>query len=322
MVHQLMSWIDIDKKSLEYARKNVKLNGLEGRINVVSRNPTESLIPLDDLEIDSIGFCMTNPPFYESEEEMLRSANQKSRPPSTTCTGVKTEMVTEGGEVGFVERILEESLVLRKRVQWYTSMFGFSSSVTRLLEKLKDHRIDNYAVTEFVQGNKTRRWAVAWSFQSMRPTQSVARGTSSIQTKALLPLAAEVEVIVLPLLANISKFSGDFSGAIAGLDLMSWEWNGQRLEGIGRTVGNVWNRAWRRKKKREMNAQADGQKDQENWERPGFGFMVWVQVRKDAVSVGCRWLEGHDGTVFESFQGFLKSTARTLFPPGEGTSEK
>ncbi len=138
---------------------------------------------------------MCNPPFYESKAEMLTSAAAKQRPPFTACTGSENEMVTPGGEVAFVSRMIEESFVLRDRVQWYSSMLGKFSSIANLVQKLREKGIDNYAVTEFVQGSKTRRWAVAWSFEDLRPTMSVARGVSSLQ-KSLLPFPSEYLMVV------------------------------------------------------------------------------------------------------------------------------
>jgi 23S rRNA (adenine1618-N6)-methyltransferase len=138
---------------------------------------------------------MCNPPFYESKAEMLTSAASKQRPPFTACTGSENEMVTPGGEVAFVSRMIEESLVLQGRVQWYTSMLGKFSSVAVLVQKLTDNRVDNYAVTEFVQGSKTRRWGIAWSFDDLRPVMSVARGVSSLQ-KSLLPFPSEYLIVV------------------------------------------------------------------------------------------------------------------------------
>ena len=79
-------------------------------------------------------------------------------------------MVTPGGEVAFVTRMIEESLHLNTRVQWYTSMLGKLSSVTEIVERLKENQNDNWCVTEFVQGTRTKRWAVAWSWADMRPT--------------------------------------------------------------------------------------------------------------------------------------------------------
>ena len=80
-------------------------------------------------------------------------------------------MVTPGGEVAFVSRMIDESVALKSRVQWYTSMLGKLSSVSEVVEKVKSVGVDNWAVTEFVQGQKTRRWAVAWSWGPMRPRQ-------------------------------------------------------------------------------------------------------------------------------------------------------
>jgi 23S rRNA (adenine1618-N6)-methyltransferase len=138
---------------------------------------------------------MCNPPFYESKADMLTSAASKQRPPFTACTGSENEMVTPGGEVAFISRMIDESLVLRDRVQWYTSMLGKFSSIAVLVEKLRDNGVDNYAVTEFVQGSKTRRWGIAWSFDDLRPAMSVARGVSSLQ-KSLLPFPSEYLVTV------------------------------------------------------------------------------------------------------------------------------
>src|SRR6195952_1401398 len=140
---------------------------------------------------------MCNPPFYESKEEMLMSAASKQRPPFSACTGSENEMVTAGGEVTFVSRMIEESLILRDRVQWYTSMLGKFSSVAILVQELRDNGVNNYAATEFVQGSKTRRWGLAWSFDDLRPVMSVARGVSSLQ-KSLLPFPSEYLIAVSP----------------------------------------------------------------------------------------------------------------------------
>ncbi|KAF5585479.1 23S rRNA (-N6)-methyltransferase [Fusarium pseudoanthophilum] len=298
---------DIDPKSLEYAYKNVILNELGNRIKVVGRKPTDALIPLDDLKINNISFTMSNPPFYKSEEELLESARKKSRPPFTACTGAKVEMVTDGGEIAFVDRMLKESLVLQERVQWYTSMFGFLTSLIEFVDKLREHKIDNYAVTEFVQGSKTRRWAVAWSFGNMRPTQSVARGVKTAVSKNVLPEITEEKVVDIPLQKKIGDFADCFRSELEKLDLITWEWDTERLEGIGRAAGRVWARAWRRRKQR---GETEDQKVVDV--KCEFAFKVSIRVGKDAVEVHCRWLEGHDPVAFESFRGYLKKTARNI----------
>lgn len=78
-------------------------------------------------------------------------------------------MITPGGEVEFVTRMIRESIELRNRVQWYTSMVGKFSSVATLLNILRKEGNGNWAVAEFVQGSKTRRWAIGWSWMDYRP---------------------------------------------------------------------------------------------------------------------------------------------------------
>ncbi|KAH6989294.1 hypothetical protein BKA56DRAFT_668449 [Ilyonectria sp. MPI-CAGE-AT-0026] len=304
---------DIDARSLEFARKNVALNNLQNRINVVQRKPQDSVIPLDDLDINTIDFTMNNPPFYKSEEDMVNSAAQKARPPLSACTGVKVEMVTDGGEVGFVDRILQESLILRERVQWYTAMFGFLTSIVEFIEKLRKNGIDNYAVTEFLQGSKTRRWAIAWSFGPMRPTQEVARGITTAVPKSILPDITEVEVAKITTPEKVGEFANNLSAAVGKLEMISWDWDRTRMEGVGRTVDKVWARAWRRRKQREMQVGKDNKETEGKEEKKCvFAFKLFIRVGKEQVTVGCRWVEGHDATAFESFQGFLKSTTRSV----------
>ncbi|KAM7187337.1 putative DUF890 domain containing protein [Naviculisporaceae sp. PSN 640] len=242
---------DVDEKSLDYARKNVKVNGLEERIRVVGRKPTESLIPLDDLEVQSIDFVMMNPPFYTSESEMISSAEKKARPPHSTCTGAPVEMICEGGEVAHVGRLLQESLLLRDRVQWYTTMLGKASSLELLIEQLRKHGIDNYAVAELVQGSKTKRWTLGWSFGPMRPSEAAARAVKTGFIKGLPPVA-KFNLLQLPDMYDCNPLARRINEIVGALELESWVWEAQSLKGIGRARENVWGRAWRRKKQRAI----------------------------------------------------------------------
>ncbi|KAK2614800.1 hypothetical protein N8I77_001601 [Diaporthe amygdali] len=271
---------DVDAENLKHAEMNVRMNDLQSRVQVLPRKLTDLMVPLDELDLDRIDFVMTNPPFYESEEQMLKSAAAKSRPPHSACTGTPVEMVCPGGEVAFVDRILHESLQLKQRVQWYTCMFGMVSSLEVMVQKLKERGVYNYAVTEFVQGKKTRRWAVAWSFGPMRPSQVVCRGMKATPWRKILPAVVEVEVLAIGNISVVAKKADELSGLVGSLQLLSWEWDREKLSGIGRARENVWSRAWRRKRKR-------GEED---------GPAAAHDTRgKD------QWREGHDESIFTSF---------------------
>ena len=46
-------------------------------------------------------------------------------------------------------------------------MVGKFSSLEKIVGILRSHNVDNYALTELVQG-QTRRWVIAWSFSDLR----------------------------------------------------------------------------------------------------------------------------------------------------------
>ncbi|KAI1403619.1 hypothetical protein F4819DRAFT_484475 [Hypoxylon fuscum] len=323
---------DVDAKSLAYARRNVELNNLQSQIRVVDRTITDYLIPLDELGLEAIDFVMTNPPFYTSEIEMADLARQKSRPPNSACTGAPIEMVCAGGEIGFVRRIIDESLTLRERVRWYTSMLGKQSSLELLIGVLKDHGVTNYAVTAFVQGNKTRRWAVGWSFGNRRPSLLANRGCEPAGGKKLLPPSTETKLAIRSMSqVNMEQLERAICDTMKTLDLASWTWDKPGSRGVGFVDSNVWSRAYRRKRGRETTGianthliNADGpsspkhkqlvQKGDPDIAQCAFGFSITVQVSRgiesneDSITIMARWLQGNDYTLFESFTGFLRKS--------------
>ncbi|KAM3483858.1 hypothetical protein MY8738_002755 [Beauveria namnaoensis] len=310
---------DIDDESLRWASKNIEQNHLQNRIKLVKSNPDGPIIPIDSIPAtEEVAFVMTNPPFYRSAAEMDERAAEKALPPLTACTGAPVEMVTDGGEVAFVGRILDESLALRGRIQWYTAMLGFLSSVAALVQRLRDNGVGNYAVTEFVQGRKTKRWAVAWSFRAMRPPQAIARGAVAGSLKGYLPAHTEMTVVEFPEFHRVAEFASRLRDAIATLEATHWEWDRQKLKGTLRVADKVWTRAWRRQKQRGMDTSLEGE------ERPvkeELGFGIYINVNLNGVLVRCRWIEGHDESVFISFTGYLKTTAKSVHSSLDATKK-
>ena len=169
---------EVDPRSHASATANVARNGLQTRIAVRTADPAAATVLrgpwLDEPSAgaaasaadDDAGttpllqqrytFCMCNPPFFTSMDEAASN-------PSTACRGQEIEMVTPGGEVAFVGRMIEDSMHLREEIRWYTSMLGRKNSLRELLAKLRQAGIVNVRTTEFFQG-KTTRWAIAWSF--------------------------------------------------------------------------------------------------------------------------------------------------------------
>ncbi|KAI1004529.1 hypothetical protein K3495_g3679 [Podosphaera aphanis] len=287
-----------DEKSLHFAGQNVFINKLQDRISLIKIEAEESLIPLEKINLNRLDFTMCNPPFYESTLDMLTSAEAKKRPPYTACTGSESEMVTDGGEVTFISRMIDESLNLKTKVQWYTSMLGKLSSVATIHEKLKKSGIDNYAITEFIQGNKTRRWGIAWSFGPLRPSMTVARGSTSIQ-RSLLPFPNEYQ---FSLANDISNVGHHINEVISKLPL-EWQWKQESYVGTGYSEKDVWSRSARRQNVIQNSKLNMGTKNM------AFGFKVYAGKSSDRspfTNVTIYWFMGHKSVLFESFCGMLK----------------
>ncbi|KZF23351.1 DUF890 domain protein [Xylona heveae TC161] len=292
---------DIDEESLKYARKNVAANELDQRITLFKSDRNGPLIPLDLLKLERIDFTMCNPPFYESKDDMISSAEKKHQAPFSACTGAEAEMVTPGGEVAFVSRMIEESERLQGRVQWYSTMLGKLSSVSVVIEKLKAVGITNWAVTDFLQGSKTRRWGVAWSYGDIRPKTEIARGTTSLQ-KHFLPFPSEYSFSVPE--ESFTVICEKLCGAMESIKL-SWKWDASTCTGLGFTRENVWSRASRRKGRVEDEAKPSLQPLDRD---VILGFKLLVTQKKDSneVDVHVRWVRGNDVVLFESFCGMVK----------------
>lgn len=283
-----------------------------------------------------IDVLLTNPPFYASEEELEALAKQKSRPPNSACTGAPVEMIYPGGEVEFVTQLINESTVAPNRtmIQWFSSMFGKLGSVNTIIERLREKGCTNYAVTEFVQGQRTRRWCVAWSWSGLRPSNTIARGTDAVEKK-YLPFPTELDIVVE---CEIEEVVRTVQEEISALSEAQWKWNPATRTGIGRSMsGDVWSRKARRRLQKKAAEQDSMEIDtpqsktnsgsnktpggtvhaaeNEMEDDPQFVFRITVNAVSDKaskdnsttrnVTVHIRWLRGHDSTIFESFHGWL-----------------
>ncbi|XP_030379162.1 U6 small nuclear RNA (adenine-(43)-N(6))-methyltransferase-like [Scaptodrosophila lebanonensis] len=155
--------LDLKEINIEYAQKNVERNELQSLIEV-HQQPDKTTIFKSYFESpnatkDKFHFCICNPPIFDSN-----SPNLTRRPASRTVrTGSAEELTCEGGEVEFVQRIIEESMLYKERVTIFTTMLGVKSNLPKILDYLKAKNISNARTTEFHQG-RTNRYNVAWSF--------------------------------------------------------------------------------------------------------------------------------------------------------------
>ncbi|SOV02758.1 uncharacterized protein UDID_05951 [Ustilago sp. UG-2017a] len=173
---------DIDPNSLDYAKNHIighPNNGthLSDRVSLLHVDPNASFLPDQETGLE---FTMCNPPFYTSFEEMDRSASLKKLPANAVCHGSRSEMIVEGGEVRFVQRMIRESIATERKVLWWTCMLGKLSSVAQLAGELKVlsgvGKIGGWGVNELkTGGGKTKRWVIMWTRTKLRLSDELGR---------------------------------------------------------------------------------------------------------------------------------------------------
>lgn len=260
---------------------------------------------------------MCNPPFYSSREEVAQSAKEKDFAPNAVCTGADIEMIfNDGGEEGFVGRMVDESERFQTRCKWYTSMLGKMSSVATIVERLRKRSITNYAIIEFVQG-QTRRWAVGWSFTDMHLPDSIARISSITAGHPLYQLMPSRNTLTqsftnrslhmlsdildrnLRLLEGVSITNTNPKSGSTGVFSLS----------ASRTLfveaaGNTWSRSSRRSRRR-VDSSANSLTTSAR--HPALTCSVRIIERSTGTEEGqslvleLQWLYGTDRTLFESF---------------------
>ncbi|KAI9490516.1 hypothetical protein BDB00DRAFT_837495 [Zychaea mexicana] len=282
---------DIDETSVRIARDNIRKNKMNDRITIQYNSIPERIFLLD--EGKKYTFCMCNPPFYASEEEVEQSLQTKQAEPFAICTGTKNEMITDGGEYGFIQRMMNESLIYKDRIMWYTSLIGLKKSVRPLVDQLESFGINNYVVSEFIQG-RTKRWAIAWSFGPKR----LHKVHNLVEYRAKLHFVSYMPKPVSYVREQVIAILQDLN--------ISFEQDGNDPNVItGKPRAITWSRAARRLLNKK-------QKIEEN-ELPIFEFQFALLEEEEEeeregdkqLDGGCRiasvWLQGDKRTAFESF---------------------
>ncbi|XP_057840111.2 uncharacterized protein LOC131049995 isoform X2 [Cryptomeria japonica] len=164
-------------------------------------------------EGEDFDFCMCNPPFFESMEQT--GAN-----PRTACGGTMEEMVCPGGEQAFITRIIEDSIQLKERVRWYTTMVGRKVNLKYLTSSLRKAGVTMVQTTEFVQG-RTSRWGLAWTFISPSKGSICVLPATEKTNQSFMLEGLQRSCTALQVLQSVEQFFQAFS-ASCKVDLSSF----------------------------------------------------------------------------------------------------
>lgn len=122
-------------------------------------------------EGDYFDLSICNPPFHESAEVALAGSQRKVKnlkgkapaDPVLNFGGKDSELWTAGGEIGFIGRMIQESVVFQNQVGWFTVLVSKSAHLSFFQGQLEKAGVTSQKVLEMGQGNKRSR-ILAWTF--------------------------------------------------------------------------------------------------------------------------------------------------------------
>jgi 23S rRNA (adenine1618-N6)-methyltransferase len=122
---------------------------------------------------------MCNPPFHESAAAALEGSQRKVRnltgkasaKPNLNFGGQAAELWTEGGELQFIRKMIQESLNFKNQVFWFTTLVSKSENLKPIEALLKNAGAVMQKTIPMAQGNKQSRF-VAWTFLNSKQQEA------------------------------------------------------------------------------------------------------------------------------------------------------
>jgi 23S rRNA (adenine1618-N6)-methyltransferase len=124
---------------------------------------------------DYFHLTMCNPPFHASFEESLKGTQRKNTNLRTSKDsskkgdtlnfgGQNSELWCEGGELGFVRRMIRESVEYTDQVGWFTCLISKKENLSPLRKTLKKMDVKEIKTVTMSQGQKVSRF-LAWTYR-------------------------------------------------------------------------------------------------------------------------------------------------------------
>jgi 23S rRNA (adenine1618-N6)-methyltransferase len=163
---------DVDPVAVRWARSLVVANGAVAQLIECRRQSSPLACFKGVIEAGEVfDLSMCNPPFHASAEEAAAGARQKRRRLGATKAtmavlnfgGQAGELWCQGGELGFVQRMISESATIPHQCRWFTSLVSRSTHLPRLYQALRAAHATDVKTIEMAHGQKKSR-ILAWTF--------------------------------------------------------------------------------------------------------------------------------------------------------------
>lgn len=174
--HQEYGWdfvgSDIDPKSIANGQQIINNNpSLEGHIDLRLQRKPNSIFKGVFQKGERFDLTLCNPPFHaslaEAQKGTLRKLSnlKKKKVYNTTLNfgGKHNELWCKGGELDFIQNMIQQSQEFSNSVSWFTTLVSKQSNLKLLYQALKKTGAAKVKTIEMGQGNKVSR-ILAWRF--------------------------------------------------------------------------------------------------------------------------------------------------------------
>jgi 23S rRNA (adenine1618-N6)-methyltransferase len=163
---------DIDPLSINWARKLIAANpSLTGKVECRMQSSPGCIFEGVVKPADMFDASICNPPFHASEQEAAAGTLRKAKNLGLTTSkdavlnfgGRSTELWCDGGEAGFVRRMIVQSAPQREQCVWFTTLVSKRGSLPAIYRTLHSSHAADVRTIAMAQGQKQSR-IVAWTF--------------------------------------------------------------------------------------------------------------------------------------------------------------
>lgn len=163
--------VDINQAALDNAQQIIeKNNGLADAIHLRVQPSPINIFHGVILPSESFALTMCNPPFHTSQADAQAGTVRKWKNLGKTQQkntlnfgGNQAELYCEGGEAGFIQRMITESVSYQRQVGWFTTLVSKAESLPKIYQLLKQANALEVVTLAMAQGQKQSR-IVAWRF--------------------------------------------------------------------------------------------------------------------------------------------------------------
>ena len=174
---------DIDPMAISSAKKIISRNKatLQNKLSVKQQTNEQNIFAGVVEDSDRFDFCMCNPPFHTSPEQALVGSQRKisnlnknkqkrqshlsvqKNASELNFAGQSNELWCEGGELQFIQRMIQQSPEYAKQIDLFTSLVSKKDHLKDLYKMLEKVGAKSVKTIDMTQGQKVSRF-IAWSF--------------------------------------------------------------------------------------------------------------------------------------------------------------